>query len=201
MIFFYLECNAFGVSEKNGISKCLAYNCVAWKYNTSNDSFSRFNFIFLLYFSFVPSFDQPLRIACGSCALVSSSGHLLGSGAGKDIDAHDCVIRMNNAPVRGYEKDVGIRTTIRSMANVNLARSFATRNHSRREMLISKETRAEVVLINWMNEQHVRRRKGKEYQYALKLAGRHQEVHFFEFSPMKMTEAERVFHNETGITK
>ncbi|XP_071822905.1 alpha-N-acetyl-neuraminyl-2,3-beta-galactosyl-1,3-N-acetyl-galactosaminide alpha-2,6-sialyltransferase-like isoform X2 [Apostichopus japonicus] len=146
-------------------------------------------------------FHKPLRVSCGSCAVVSSSGHLLGSRAGGDIDAHDCVIRMNNAPVRGYEKDVGTRTTIRSMANVNLARSFATRNHSRKEILVAKETRAEVILINWMNEHHVRRRKGREYQYALKLAGRHQDVHFFEFTPAKMMEAENLFQKETGITK
>lgn len=87
------------------------------------------------------------------------------------------------------------------MANVNLARSFATRNHSRKEILVAKETRAEVILINWMNEHHVRRRKGREYQYALKLAGRHQDVHFFEFTPAKMMEAENLFQKETGITK
>lgn len=146
-------------------------------------------------------FHKPLHLSCGSCAVVSSSGHLLGSHAGEDIDAHDCVFRMNNAPVRGYEVDVGTRTTIRSMANVNLVPSFSSKNHSRKEILISKETRAEIVLINWMSESQVRKRRGKEYQYALLLAGRHHHVQFFEFSQMKMSEAERLFQNETGITR
>lgn len=41
------------------------------------------------------------------CALVSSSGALLGSGLGPRIDAHHLVMRLNNAPVAGFEKDVG----------------------------------------------------------------------------------------------
>jgi hypothetical protein len=38
---------------------------------------------------------------------------LVTAGAGNEIDAHDCVIRMNVAPVKEYESDVGRRTTIR----------------------------------------------------------------------------------------
>ncbi|XP_022088954.1 alpha-N-acetylgalactosaminide alpha-2,6-sialyltransferase 6-like [Acanthaster planci] len=57
--------------------------------------------------------DQPVTLHCASCALVSSSGFLLGKEAGQDIDKHPCVIRMNMAPVEGYEKDVGTRTTLR----------------------------------------------------------------------------------------
>lgn len=42
-----------------------------------------------------------------SCAYVSSSGVLLGSKLGKQIDSHDLVIRVNAAPTIGFEEDVG----------------------------------------------------------------------------------------------
>lgn len=46
------------------------------------------------------------------CAVVGSSGLLLGARLGARIDAHDAVIRMNTAPMRGFEADVGQRTSL-----------------------------------------------------------------------------------------
>ena len=59
--------------------------------------------------------DMPvdLTLKCNTCALVSSSGMLLGSNAGSQIDSADCVFRLNSAPTLGYEKDVGSKTTVR----------------------------------------------------------------------------------------
>ncbi|XP_038069866.1 alpha-N-acetyl-neuraminyl-2,3-beta-galactosyl-1,3-N-acetyl-galactosaminide alpha-2,6-sialyltransferase-like [Patiria miniata] len=57
----------------------------------------------------------PFTLRCSSCAVVSSSGTLLGQGAGQEIDRHSCVIRMNMAPVEGYQNDVGERTSLRVM--------------------------------------------------------------------------------------
>ena len=73
--------------------------------------------ILILYF-------QLLQMQCSRCAVVSSSGHLIDSNAGQEIDETPCVFRMNNAPVKGYEKDVGSRTTVRSLAHLNLEKSF-----------------------------------------------------------------------------
>lgn len=59
--------------------------------------------------------DMPIDLAlkCNTCALVSSSGMLVGSNAGSQIDSADCVFRFNSAPTLGYERDVGSKTTIR----------------------------------------------------------------------------------------
>ncbi|XP_041800057.1 ST3 beta-galactoside alpha-2,3-sialyltransferase 8 [Chelmon rostratus] len=59
-----------------------------------------------------PTVDfKPLPSRCRSCAVVGNSGKLRRSGNGKLIDSHNSVIRMNKAVTRGFEKDVGNRTT------------------------------------------------------------------------------------------
>jgi len=47
-----------------------------------------------------------------TCAVVGNSGILIGSGRGTQIDAHDFIIRLNNAPVAGFAPDVGARTSL-----------------------------------------------------------------------------------------
>ncbi|XP_029287070.1 ST3 beta-galactoside alpha-2,3-sialyltransferase 8 [Cottoperca gobio] len=59
-----------------------------------------------------PTVDfRPLPSSCRSCAVVGNSGNLRRSGNGNRIDSHGSVIRMNKALTRGFEKDVGNRTT------------------------------------------------------------------------------------------
>ncbi|XP_066278550.1 alpha-2,8-sialyltransferase 8B-like [Branchiostoma lanceolatum] len=47
-----------------------------------------------------------------TCAVVGNSGVLLGSGCGAEIDSMDYVIRMDLPVLRGFEKDVGGRTSL-----------------------------------------------------------------------------------------
>uniref|UniRef100_A0A3B5M605 CMP-N-acetylneuraminate-beta-galactosamide-alpha-2,3-sialyltransferase 2 n=1 Tax=Xiphophorus couchianus TaxID=32473 RepID=A0A3B5M605_9TELE len=59
-----------------------------------------------------PTVDTgPVHTRCRKCAVVGNSGNLRGSGLGKLIDSHSFIIRMNKAVTRGFEKDVGNRTT------------------------------------------------------------------------------------------
>lgn len=51
------------------------------------------------------------------CALVGNSQRSLIHEYGDEIDSHDTVFRMNNAPTNGYEKFVGKRTTHRIINN------------------------------------------------------------------------------------
>ncbi|KAI3358342.1 hypothetical protein L3Q82_014779 [Scortum barcoo] len=48
---------------------------------------------------------------CMTCAVVGNSGNLNGSRYGPLIDFHDIVIRMNHGRTKGYERDVGTKTT------------------------------------------------------------------------------------------
>ncbi|XP_029976973.1 CMP-N-acetylneuraminate-beta-galactosamide-alpha-2,3-sialyltransferase 1-like [Salarias fasciatus] len=48
---------------------------------------------------------------CRTCAVVGNSGNLNGSSYGSLIDGHDIVIRMNRGLTKGYEEDVGKKTT------------------------------------------------------------------------------------------
>ena len=57
--------------------------------------------------------DEYFADHCDSCAVVTSSGYLLGKRAGERIDSHQCVIRMNDSPTNGFHKDVGSRVTHR----------------------------------------------------------------------------------------
>ena len=46
-----------------------------------------------------------------SVAIVGNAGKIIGSNLGKEIDSFENVIRFNNAKVKGYENDVGSKTT------------------------------------------------------------------------------------------
>ncbi|XP_015243529.1 PREDICTED: CMP-N-acetylneuraminate-beta-galactosamide-alpha-2,3-sialyltransferase 2-like [Cyprinodon variegatus] len=54
---------------------------------------------------------KPVPTRCRKCAVVGNSGNLRRSGHGKLINSHSFIIRMNKATTRGFENDVGNRTT------------------------------------------------------------------------------------------
>ncbi|KAK7930854.1 hypothetical protein WMY93_007249 [Mugilogobius chulae] len=53
--------------------------------------------------------------SCRRCVVMGNGGVLYGSHLGSHIDQYDIIIRLNNAPVPGFERDAGSRTTIRLM--------------------------------------------------------------------------------------
>ncbi|CAG7734526.1 unnamed protein product [Allacma fusca] len=61
-----------------------------------------------------PEFSETVEQALyRSCAVIPNSAALDGAKHGLDIDAHDFILRFNNAPTSGYEEDVGSLTSMR----------------------------------------------------------------------------------------
>ncbi|XP_062996082.1 CMP-N-acetylneuraminate-beta-1,4-galactoside alpha-2,3-sialyltransferase isoform X1 [Elgaria multicarinata webbii] len=52
-------------------------------------------------------------LSCRRCVIVGNGGILANKSLGLKIDDYDIVIRLNSAPVKGFEKDVGGKTTVR----------------------------------------------------------------------------------------
>eukprot|EP00096_Caligus_rogercresseyi_P013293 TRINITY_DN5967_c0_g1_i1.p1 TRINITY_DN5967_c0_g1~~TRINITY_DN5967_c0_g1_i1.p1 ORF type:complete len:435 (-),score=97.08 TRINITY_DN5967_c0_g1_i1:150-1454(-) len=57
-----------------------------------------------------------------TCAIVTSAGSLINSELGPFIDSHDFVMRFNDAPTFGHEKDVGSKTSLRVVNSQILSR-------------------------------------------------------------------------------
>ncbi|KAI3368671.1 hypothetical protein L3Q82_025399, partial [Scortum barcoo] len=52
-------------------------------------------------------------LSCKTCIIIGNGGILTNKSLGQKIDEFDVVVRLNEAPVKGFEKDVGSKTTIR----------------------------------------------------------------------------------------
>ncbi|KAJ8047967.1 Alpha-2,8-sialyltransferase 8B [Holothuria leucospilota] len=60
------------------------------------------------------------------CAIVGSSGILLKSRCGKEIDSNDFVLRANLAKVKGYSDDVGKKTDLMMINDETLRNMYTT---------------------------------------------------------------------------
>ncbi|XP_077414011.1 ST3 beta-galactoside alpha-2,3-sialyltransferase 3b isoform X1 [Vanacampus margaritifer] len=57
--------------------------------------------------------DELDSLSCKRCIIVGNGGILSNKSLGSRIDDYDVVVRLNEAPVAGYGKDVGTKTTLR----------------------------------------------------------------------------------------
>jgi hypothetical protein len=71
----------------------------------------------------LPTSDSNTLARHGRCAVVGSSAILLNASHGAAIDAADMVVRFNWPPVRGFERDVGSRTTHMLVGHRSLLKS------------------------------------------------------------------------------
>ncbi|XP_067283148.1 alpha-N-acetylgalactosaminide alpha-2,6-sialyltransferase 2 [Pseudorasbora parva] len=70
-------------------------------------------------------FERKTPDACVRCAVVGNGGILKGSQQGKVIDSHDYVFRVNGAVIKGYEDDVGTKTSFYGFTTNSLKNSLA----------------------------------------------------------------------------
>ncbi|XP_017518290.2 alpha-N-acetylgalactosaminide alpha-2,6-sialyltransferase 1 isoform X2 [Manis javanica] len=81
---------------------------------------------------FPPVAEQQLLLAslpagssqCISCAVVGNGGILNNSRMGREIDGHDYVFRLSGAVIKGYEQDVGTRTSFYGFTAFSLTQSL-----------------------------------------------------------------------------
>ncbi|XP_043999876.1 alpha-N-acetyl-neuraminyl-2,3-beta-galactosyl-1,3-N-acetyl-galactosaminide alpha-2,6-sialyltransferase isoform X1 [Gambusia affinis] len=133
-----------------------------------------------------------LDVHCSHCAVVSSSGQMLGVGAGDEIDRTGCVIRMNNAPTRGYEKDVGNRTTIRVVSHTSVPLLVGN------EKYYFKQS-ASTTYVFWGPKRNMRQDgKGIIFNVLLKLAIKYRKLNMYVLTQDKIEYCDSVFQNETG---
>ncbi|MGH0177351.1 UNVERIFIED_CONTAM: hypothetical protein FKN15_013089 [Acipenser sinensis] len=129
---------------------------------------------------------------CSSCALVTSSGHLIGSNRGAEIDQTECVIRMNDAPTSNYRRDVGQKTSLRVIAHSSMQRIVRNRN----ELLNMNQ---DSVFIFWGPSNYMRRDgKGLVYNNLQVIKQVLPKLKVSIISRQKMQQLDELFKKETG---
>uniref|UniRef100_A0A8B9SGI8 ST6 N-acetylgalactosaminide alpha-2,6-sialyltransferase 4 n=1 Tax=Anas platyrhynchos TaxID=8839 RepID=A0A8B9SGI8_ANAPL len=129
---------------------------------------------------------------CHRCAVVSSSGQMLGSRLGQAIDGQECVLRMNHAPTAGYEEDVGARSTVRVVSHTSVPLLLRNQPYFFQQ---SQET----VYVIWGPSKKMSREKGgPTYRALLKVMEMYPHLQIYTLTEEKMAYCDDVFQNETG---
>ncbi|XP_030817251.1 alpha-N-acetyl-neuraminyl-2,3-beta-galactosyl-1,3-N-acetyl-galactosaminide alpha-2,6-sialyltransferase isoform X1 [Camarhynchus parvulus] len=143
-------------------------------------------------YSRVPDGKPLERALCRQCAIVSSSGQMLGSQLGQAIDGQECVLRMNHAPTAGYEQDVGARSTIRVVSHTSVPLLLGNQPYFFQQ---SQET----LYFIWGPAKKMNREKmGSTYQALVKVMEKYPQLQIYTLTEEKMTYCDDVFQNETG---
>ncbi|XP_077984858.1 alpha-N-acetyl-neuraminyl-2,3-beta-galactosyl-1,3-N-acetyl-galactosaminide alpha-2,6-sialyltransferase-like [Glandiceps talaboti] len=130
-----------------------------------------------------------LNFHCKTCAYLPSSGRLLGLGVGEEIDNNDCVIRMNVAPVTGFEKDYGTKTTVRVicfMSTPGMRDHIMTGDYSPKN------------IIFW--GVHPLKQAGA-YKHALEAMEEYTDINYYFFRPETEEMVNEMFEKETGTDR
>ncbi|NXS71672.1 SIA7D sialyltransferase, partial [Pandion haliaetus] len=143
-------------------------------------------------YSRVPDGKPLERALCRRCAIVSSSGQMLGSRLGQAIDGQECILRMNHAPTVGYEEDVGARSTIRVVSHTSVPLLLRNQPYFFQQ---SQET----LYIIWGPAKKMNREKaGTTYQALLNVMETYPRLQIYTLTEEKMAYCDDIFQNETG---
>uniref|UniRef100_A0A8C2DG98 alpha-N-acetylneuraminyl-2,3-beta-galactosyl-1,3-N-acetylgalactosaminide6-alpha-sialyltransferase n=1 Tax=Cyprinus carpio TaxID=7962 RepID=A0A8C2DG98_CYPCA len=136
--------------------------------------------------------QEPLKLHCEVCSIVSSSGQMLGREAGAEIDQSSCIWRMNSAPTRGFERDVGHRTDLRVVSHTSVP------------LLIQKPQHFfgqgnETIYVVWGPLRNMRQDgKGIVYNMLRQAVENYPHVRIYVTTEDRMNYCDTVFKKETG---
>ncbi|XP_068105917.1 alpha-N-acetyl-neuraminyl-2,3-beta-galactosyl-1,3-N-acetyl-galactosaminide alpha-2,6-sialyltransferase isoform X2 [Hyperolius riggenbachi] len=132
-----------------------------------------------------------VRNLCKICAVVSSSGQMLSSALGPQIDQSECVLRMNTAPTAGYETDVGSRSTLRVVSHTSVPHLL--RNHT-----YFFQHSQDTLYVIWGPPRQMDTDHGITYRALLQAKGRYPGVNIYILTQSMMARCDQIFQNETG---
>ncbi|XDV26830.1 hypothetical protein PO909_030460 [Leuciscus waleckii] len=104
---------------------------------------------------------------------------MLGREAGTEIDQSSCIWRMNNAPSRGFERDVGRRTDLRVVSHTSQGN--------------------ETVYVVWGPLRNMRQDgKGIVYNMLRQAVENYPQARIYVTTEERMNYCDTVFKKETG---
>ncbi|XP_058394300.1 alpha-N-acetylgalactosaminide alpha-2,6-sialyltransferase 3 isoform X3 [Diceros bicornis minor] len=136
--------------------------------------------------------QEPLQLDCDLCAIVSNSGQMVGQKVGNEIDQCSCIWRMNNAPTRGYEEDVGRMTTIRVVSHTSVPLLLKNPDY------FFKEANTTIYVI-WGPFRNMRKDgNGIVYNMLKKTVDVYPNAQIYVTTEKRMSHCDGIFKKETG---
>ncbi|KAM7098502.1 alpha-N-acetylgalactosaminide alpha-2,6-sialyltransferase 3 isoform 3-T3 [Molossus nigricans] len=136
--------------------------------------------------------QEPLQLDCDLCAIVSNSGQMVGQKVGNEIDQSSCIWRMNNAPTKGYEEDVGRMTMIRVVSHTSVPLLLKNPDY------FFKEANATIYVI-WGPFRNMRKDgNGIVYNMLKKTVDIYPSAQIYVTTEKRMSYCDGVFKKETG---
>lgn len=138
------------------------------------------------------SLFQPLQLNCNHCAVVSNSGQMVGQKVGEEIDRASCIWRMNNAPTKGFEEDVGYMTMVRVVSHTSVPLLLKNPDY------FFKEASTTIYVI-WGPFRNMRKDgNGIVYNMLKKTVDAYPDAQIYVTTEQRMTYCDGVFKDETG---
>ncbi|XP_023383790.1 alpha-N-acetylgalactosaminide alpha-2,6-sialyltransferase 3 isoform X3 [Pteropus vampyrus] len=136
--------------------------------------------------------QEPLQLDCDLCAIVSNSGQMVGQKVGNEIDQSSCIWRMNNAPTKGYEEDVGHMTMIRVVSHTSVPLLLKNPDY------FFKEANTTIYVI-WGPFRNMRKDgNGIVYNMLKKTVDVYPNAQIYVTTEKRMSYCDGVFKKETG---
>ncbi|XP_053070232.1 alpha-N-acetylgalactosaminide alpha-2,6-sialyltransferase 3 isoform X3 [Acinonyx jubatus] len=136
--------------------------------------------------------QEPLQLDCDLCAIVSNSGQMAGQKVGNEIDQSSCIWRMNNAPTKGYEEDVGRMTMIRVVSHTSVPLLLKNPDY------FFKEANATIYVI-WGPFRNMRKDgNGIVYNMLKKTVDIYPNAQIYVTTEKRMSYCDGIFKKETG---